>query len=87
MLIHLESGACESGIGKVDLQDMIHSSQLSRRFVDDDEFICPECLRGFYTFSGVCQHVEASASCFYLLSHPHNLAKMLNKLEKMANMY
>lgn len=39
MLIHLESGACESGIDKVDLQDMIHSSQLSRRFVDDGEFL------------------------------------------------
>lgn len=48
---------------------------------------CLECLKRFYTLSGVYQHVEASASCFYLITYPHCLAKMLNKVEKMVDRY
>ncbi|KAL1969863.1 hypothetical protein VTN77DRAFT_7372 [Rasamsonia byssochlamydoides] len=67
MLVHLESGACESNIDADNMDELAFECYQSVNYAtdldDDYPYFCPGCEVEFSTLSGLFQHVEAVQSC------------------------
>ncbi|KAL3485431.1 hypothetical protein BJX62DRAFT_38278 [Aspergillus germanicus] len=67
MLIHLESGGCESGATKDDVDDIARSSYDNWEYMeygdDDRPYCCPKCGASFRKLSALYQHVEDVLDC------------------------
>lgn len=65
MFIHLESGACASGVDRKDINQWMRTGYNCGRYVRDGGlpvvYICPECDRHFTSTSGLLQHVESNS--------------------------
>lgn len=72
MLIHLESGNCQSGTDKERIDDLFCEWDQGWKYkLDDDEgegliFLCPECDKDFPRLSALYQHAEDVPRCSYL---------------------
>ncbi|KAL2859090.1 hypothetical protein BJX68DRAFT_145900 [Aspergillus pseudodeflectus] len=67
MLIHLESGNCDSGATKHDIgeiaRDFYDSSEYMDMNDDDTPYFCPSCESFFGKLSALYQHVEDVLEC------------------------
>jgi hypothetical protein len=65
MMIHLESGNCESGIDRYRLDRIAYDCYYSEDYTNDwDDYYmykCPDCQNGFRFLSGLFQHIESDA--------------------------
>ncbi|EXJ74051.1 uncharacterized protein A1O5_02345, partial [Cladophialophora psammophila CBS 110553] len=65
MIIHLESGNCESGLNRDDIDSWIFDSFVTSpyvsRWTDYYRYKCPECESDFVFLSALCQHVASNA--------------------------
>lgn len=84
MIIHFESGSCPSRITEGFLDRLVSSYEFSDQFMYtyDWSYFCPDCERGFPKLSALCQHVEDTPSCSYLLDFPHCFALLDMSLEE-----
>lgn len=83
MLIHLESGACDSGISEEDVDDLALECFQSRKYMQqvedgDGEWIykCSNCETQFLRLSGLYQHTENVSACSFLLKGAGCLARL-----------
>ncbi len=83
MLIHLESGICESGCGLQTVEGLARGCYQSKHYTqranDTFPFSCPTCGTVFGKMSGLFQHVESSA-CSESAQHGSSLQKFLRYL-------
>ncbi|KAJ0419375.1 hypothetical protein BJY00DRAFT_313976 [Aspergillus carlsbadensis] len=67
MLIHLESGSCESGATKDHVDGITrysnHSWECMDYYDDDKPYFCPDCRTWFSKLSALYQHVEDALVC------------------------
>ncbi|KIX98863.1 uncharacterized protein Z520_05324 [Fonsecaea multimorphosa CBS 102226] len=66
MMIHLESGTCESGIDRDDVDSYIFDTYVRNRayvnqWEDHLKYQCPDCGSDFRFASALCQHVASNA--------------------------
>ena len=65
MLIHLESGVCESGANRDQLDSLAYSCYESEYYSNGwcfyHKYKCPDCQKTFRYLSGLFQHVESNA--------------------------
>ncbi len=65
MMIHLESGTCDSGVDCVDLDRFAYLCYQSRAYTngwsEHKKYKCPECQKKLRLLSGLFQHVESDA--------------------------
>lgn len=64
MLLHLETGYCESGVDDGDVTSLAFKCYQSEHYTcydDDYDFKCPTCDTPFVAMSGLFQHVESNA--------------------------
>ncbi|KAF2022484.1 hypothetical protein EK21DRAFT_83284, partial [Setomelanomma holmii] len=84
MILHLESGTCDSEIDIYDLNESAAMCYQWKAYLDGDEpvfpFRCPECEVGFTKLSGLFQHVYSKA-CNQDL-YAGKMAKLTNWLKK-----
>ncbi|KAL2003491.1 hypothetical protein VTN02DRAFT_3700 [Thermoascus thermophilus] len=80
MLIHLESGNCDSGTDCNEINDLavtcFQHKKYSTDIADYYPYFCPCCSRQFRLLSGLYQHAETTPGCKYLLEQPYSLAKL-----------
>ncbi|RDH32361.1 hypothetical protein BDQ94DRAFT_159994 [Aspergillus welwitschiae] len=80
MLIHLESGACSSGVTEDTVDDLAKECYQSRRYTVETDggwrYECPECEKEFTKLSALYQHVEDVPSCSHLANGDGCLAKL-----------
>ncbi|PYH65883.1 uncharacterized protein BO88DRAFT_470151 [Aspergillus vadensis CBS 113365] len=80
MLIHLESGACQSGVSEETIDDLAAECYQSRKYIVDTDggwrYECPDCERQFWQLSALYQHVEDVPACSYLANGDGCLAKL-----------
>ncbi|BCR98405.1 putative C2H2 finger domain protein [Aspergillus luchuensis] len=80
MLIHLESGACQSGVSEETIDDLATECYQSRKYIvgtdGDWQYECPDCERQFWQLSALYQHVEDVPACSYLATGDGCLAKL-----------
>ena len=80
MLIHLESGCCDSGTDAYDLRrialDCYQSKKYSTYLEDVYTYFCPVCKTEFRTLSGLFQHAETVPLCEKSTAFPECLAKL-----------
>jgi hypothetical protein len=65
MMIHLESGTCECGIDREELDGIAHNCYWSAHYTKlcDDYYMykCPDCQNGVRFLSALFQHIESDA--------------------------
>jgi hypothetical protein len=64
MLIHLESGACSSGVTSGDIDDWALQYRRFNHCIDPEvekPYSCPGCEDEFKQLSGLLQHLESNA--------------------------
>lgn len=65
MMIHLESGACVSGVDCTDIDSWMFDGHCTARFLNDwgDDYLytCPDCDTNFRFASALLQHIESNA--------------------------
>ncbi|KIW23076.1 uncharacterized protein PV07_11305 [Cladophialophora immunda] len=61
MMIHLESGNCESGIDRDDIDSYIRDCGYVNELYDGLMYQCPDCEADFRFASALCQHVASNA--------------------------
>lgn len=80
MLIHLESGACHSGVVEETIDDLAKECYQSRKYIVETDggwhYECPDCERQFWKLSALYQHVEDVPACSYLATGDCCLAKL-----------
>ncbi|KAE8374699.1 hypothetical protein BDV26DRAFT_34586 [Aspergillus bertholletiae] len=81
MLIHLESGYCESSSTKDDIDEIAYECYQHKKYLRGDpasgwDYFCFACDRDFLSLSALWQHCEDSLSCSYLLQGNQCLAKL-----------
>ncbi|KAL7651653.1 hypothetical protein ACMYSQ_008991 [Aspergillus niger] len=80
MLIHLESGACPSGVTEDTVDDLAKECYQSRRYTVETDggwrYECPECEKEFTKLSALYQHVEDVPACSHLVNGDGCLAKL-----------
>ena len=62
MMIHLEAGTCDSGIGLADINARAKSCYQAKHYTTGDDsypYKCPECDNKFRYVSSLFQHVES----------------------------
>jgi len=85
MLIHLESGSCESGISIDDLNqfalECYQNKKYSTNLDDEYPYFCPGCQAEFTSLSGLFQHAETVPLCKKYTIFPECLAKLERFIE------
>ena len=82
MLIHLESGNCESGATEDELDNMARECYQSRKYINDGHedgewlYRCPSCEVEFSKLSALYQHAEDVPPCSYPINGHGCLAKL-----------
>ena len=63
MMIHLEAGTCDSGVGVEEVNDWVfsHENEVIKDRYDYYKYRCPTCDVVFRFLSGLLQHVESQA--------------------------
>lgn len=65
MVLHLESGNCESGTELHDINTWVFDDfgcrQYTNQWTDYYQFCCPTCSNTFRYISGLMQHIESNA--------------------------
>ncbi|VUC33504.1 unnamed protein product [Clonostachys rosea] len=64
MLLHLETGTCDCGIGRERVTELAFECRQSQYYAssqDDFDFECPDCAVPFLYISGLFQHVQSEA--------------------------
>jgi hypothetical protein len=83
MVLHLEAGTCDAGVGGSDIVDLAFECYQSAKYTTDDDadydFQCPTCEAQFDYMSALLQHAE-SDSCDEKLEIG-SLAKFLRFLD------
>lgn len=87
MVLHLETGACESGVDREEVQQLAFDCwDLDGYICDDDDdpnydFVCATCDVPYRFISGMLQHAESEA-CEETLAKNSPLGKFLKLLRK-----
>lgn len=85
MVLHLESGTCESGAERERISDIAYELYQSGWYQGGDDpwhdFHCPTCHADFLYMSGLLQHAESEA-CGQNLDREKPLGKFLHYLRK-----
>ncbi|KAJ6125975.1 hypothetical protein N7471_010468 [Penicillium samsonianum] len=82
MVIHLESGNCESEVTEDEIDDIAHDCFQSRKYIDDDiegggwNYACPSCSKDFSKLSALYQHAEDAGLCSHSMKGQGCLAKL-----------
>jgi len=80
MLIHLESGNCDSNTGVNNLNQLAMKCYQRKKYLTDLEnewpYFCPGCRMGFKRLSGLFQHAETVPLCHRYTVIPGCLAKL-----------
>ncbi|KAL1874430.1 hypothetical protein VTK73DRAFT_307 [Phialemonium thermophilum] len=82
MLLHLETGYCESGVDEEEVTSLALQCYHSKHYTcydDEYDFKCPTCDTPFAAISGLFQHVESHA-CNEDLTEQSSLVKFLRFL-------
>jgi hypothetical protein len=86
MLIHLESGSCDSGTSVGGLDQIALECYQSRKYLtnleDEYPYFCPGCQVEFTTLSGLFQHAETVPLCERYTVFPECLAKLERFIEQ-----
>ena len=63
MMIHLEAGTCNSGVGHDEIDDWAFdgSRAYTNNWTDYYRYQCPTCAEDFRFVSGLLQHIESLA--------------------------
>lgn len=64
MILHIEAGSCESGIGLDFVYEVALDCQQSHTYTSDNpdyDFQCPTCKTPFSYMSALLQHAESNA--------------------------
>lgn len=65
ILIHLESGTCDSGVTETDVDDWAQECRQHGQYTNDADaeyaYYCPECELDMPKVSSLFQHVESDA--------------------------